>query len=102
MNGHHSVALQFSSKILCTGWCFVVSNIGIVTDCKLFSLLSAVMPSLRGGRQRQRSRERPRRIHSKSAPPAILHSPRHGKHKQWAEDSMLAALEAARAGCIVK
>lgn len=48
MNGHHSAALQFSSKIPCTGWCFVVSNIGIVTDCKLFSLLSAVMPSLRG------------------------------------------------------
>ena len=59
------------------------------------------MPSSQGGRQRQRSQEQPRRIHSKSAP-AILHSPRHGKHKQWAQESMLAALEAVRAGCSVK
>ena len=57
------------------------------------------MPSSRGGRQRSRGRKR--RIRSKSAP-AILCSPRHGKRKQWSEESMVAALEAVRDGCSVR
>ena len=68
---------------------------------RYFSLLSVVMPSLRGGRRKQRPRGRQRRIRSKSAP-AVLRSPRRGKRKQWDEDAMLAALEAVRSGCSIK
>ena len=59
------------------------------------------MPSLRGGRRKQRPRGRQRRIRSKSAP-AVLRSPRREKRKQWDEDAMLAALEAVRSGCSIK
>jgi len=45
------VAAQLQAVFQHNSWCFVVSNIGIVTDCKLFSLLSAVMPPSWGGRQ---------------------------------------------------
>ena len=67
---------------------------------RYFSLLSVVMPSLRGRRRKQRPRGRQRRIPSKSAP-AVLRSPRRGKRKQWDEDAMLAALEAIRIGCSI-
>ena len=73
----------------------------LLVTVRYFSLLFVVMPSLRGGRQKQWPRGRQRRIRSKSAP-AVLRSPRRGKRKQWDEDAMLAALEAVRSGCSIK
>ena len=73
----------------------------LLVTVRYFLLLSVVMPSLRGGRRKQRLRGRQRRIRSKSAP-AVLRSPRRGKRKQWDEDAMLAALEAVRSGCSIK
>lgn len=73
----------------------------LLVTVRYFSLLSVVIPSLRGGRRKQRPRGRQRRIRSKSAP-AVLRSPRRGKRKQWDEDAMLAALEAVRSGCSIK
>ena len=63
------------------------------------------MPSLRvrGQKRSEQPQGRTSRIRSKLAP-AVLQSPKHGMFKciQWAEESILAVLEAVRSGCSIE
>ena len=95
-----------SIAIHCTGWWFVVFCNEIVSDCMLFFTVTCgycchPCKVKEVKRRKQRPQERQQRIRSESAP-AVLCSPRHRKHKQWAKDAMLAVLVAVKSECSIK